>query len=216
MKESKYAYDDPNIPDEYYDSDEWLEYEEAIRKSQEPVYHMPVVAKIYTDTNWAALKAEQLQPPPEDKSVAKIANCKFQIWLDTYRISATYDIAYASGRKVFGRRASGTWDKEEAKTSAEARALDAVVTMVARSQLNSKVNFSRMHEVNSVKNVIREITLIELNHHGEPVRGWFVIGDTVYPARYNHTHVDRYEWCFNGKKKMSLDRFCDMCWEAVK
>lgn len=212
----QYDFDDPNIPEEYYESDDWVEYEDLLVEQDKPEYYLAHKSKVYQDYNWEALKAERLLAPVEDTTVAKIANCKFQIWLDSQRIGATYDISYKSGRKEFGRRASGSWDKEEAKTTTEFRALDAVTTMIARSHLSSKVKFSRMHEHNSVKDVIREITLIEMEHEGTPLRAWFVVGDIVYPARYNHSHDNRYEWCFNGRKKITIDKFCDMCWDAVK
>jgi hypothetical protein len=212
----QYNFDEQDIPEEYYESDEWLEYKDSLAERNAEQYHLPHASKIYKDANLEALRAERLLPKLENTTVTKIANCRFQIWLDTYRISATYDVAYKSGLKKFERKASGTWDKEEAKTTTETLALDAVTTMIVRSGVRCKINFSRMHEHNSVKDVLREINLIEITYNGEPLRAWFIVNDHVYPARHNSVHDNRYEWCFNGRKKIPIDKFCDQCWEAVK
>ncbi|CAB4154896.1 hypothetical protein UFOVP647_39 [uncultured Caudovirales phage] len=212
----QYNFDNQDIPEEYYDSNEWLEYQELLVERNTGEYHLPHTSKIYKDTNLEALRTERLSPILEDKTVIKIANCRFQVWLDTYRISATYDVAYKSGSKIFGRKASGSWNKEEAKTPTETLALDAVTTMIVRSGIKCKINFSRMHEHNSVKDVLREINLIELTYNGEPVRAWFIVNSYVYPARHSEVHDNRYEWCFNGRKKIAIDKFCDQCWEVVK
>ena len=214
MKESLYDYDDPNIPEEFYDSEEWEEYLEAIRLSELPDQQPVYVSQKFYDTNWQALKEERLLEPLEDRTVAKISNCKFSVWHDTARIMAQYDIAYKSGRRIMDRRLYGTWDKSDPRQAVENRAHDAVLTMIARSSLPAEVKFSRMYERNNVKTQVREINLIEIYSNG-PIKAWFIVGTTVYTARFEELE-DRYVWYYNGQKKMSIDQFCDACWEAVK
>lgn len=215
MKESLYDYDDPNIPEEFYDSEEWMDYLETIRTSEIPDQFMPYVSIKSYDDNWEKLKSERLLPPLEIKDVAKIANCRFTIWHDSDDISARYDVAYTSGKRILDRQLNGTWDKADPRKETENRALDAVRTMVIRSDDHARVRFTRLYEPREVKQQVREINLIELND-GEPFAAWFIVNDYVYPARLDKMFEDKYQWCFNGKNKIHITKFCDWCWEAVK
>ena len=213
MKESLYDYDDPNIPEEFFESEEWMEYLEAIRESEKPDQPPIYVSQKFYDTNWQALKEEKLLPPLEQLDVARIANCKFSIWYDTQRIMATYDVAYTSGKRQLDKHLYGTWDKSEPRLSNENIAYDCVMTMIARAGVSAKVKFSRMYTPKDVKNQVREINLIEL-YTNKPELGWFVVNDNVYTARYEE-QADKYIWHFNGQKKMTIKEFSDYCWEAV-
>lgn len=208
-------YIDEDIPDEYYDSEEWLGIEQANREyfeTQAPEFYR---AKITRDSNWIKLLEEKSLPPLENLQVAKIANCRFTIWSNSDHLSARYDISYVSGRKILDRQLNGTWDRVEPRLESENRALDAVRTMVIRSNDTSQVRFSRMYESRQVKQQVREINLIELND-GDPIAAWFVVGDNVYPARLDTNFEDKYQWCFNGRNQISIDKFCDWCWEIIK
>lgn len=209
-------YTEEDIDDNYYDSDEWIEIEQANREYFEPesarqLNHF----KITEDINWSKLKDEKHLPPLENLQVAKIANCRFTIWLDSDSPSAMYDVSYASGKQILGRHLNGTWDRVEPRLETENRALDAVRTMVIRSNDIARVRFTRMYESKQVKQQVREINLIELND-GEPIAAWFIVGNDVYPARLNKNFEDRYQWCFNGRTKIHIDKFCNWCWEVIK
>jgi hypothetical protein len=205
-----------DIDDDYYDSDEWIEIEQANREYFEPeparqINHF----KITEDTNWSKLKDEKHLPALENLQVAKIANCRFTIWLDSDSPSAMYDVSYASGKQILGRHLNGTWDRVEPRLETENRALDAVRTMVIRSNDSSRVRFTRMYESKQVKQQVREINLIELND-GLPIAAWFIVANNIYPARLDKNFEDKYQWCFNGRNKIHIDKFCDWCWEVIK
>jgi hypothetical protein len=204
------------IDDDYYESDEWIEIEEANRKYFEPEVkigiHRP---RITQDNNWIKLLEERNLPPLENKQVARIANCRFTVWHDSDNLSATYDISYASGKKILGRKTNGSWDNIDPRLGTENRVFDAIMTMVARSNDLVKIKFSRMYESNHVKEQVREINLIELND-GYPIAAWFIINDGVYPARLDTNFDNKYQWCFNGKKKIAIDTFCNWCWNIIK
>lgn len=213
MKESQYDYDDPNIPEEFFESEEWMEYLEAIRLSELPDQPPVYVSQKFYDTNWQALKEEKSLPKLQEQTVAKIANCKFSIWHDTSRIMATYDVAYTSGKRNLDKHLYGTWDKSDPRLSAESLAYDAVMTMMARASIPAQVKFSRMYAPRDVKNQVREINLIEV-FSNQPQAAWFVVNDNVYTARYEEL-ADKYVWYFNGQKKMTVKEFCDYCWNAI-
>ena len=209
-------YIEEDIPDDYYESDEWIKIEQANREYFEPEATKVTInrPKLTQDRNWNLLKQERLLAPLEDLQVAKIANCKFHVWLDTDRIMANYDIGYTSGKRVLDRKTYGTWSMQDPRKEIENRAVDALRTFVARSNIDFQVRFTRMYESEDVTNIVREINLIELCQD-LPVKAWFIVEDHVYPARYEEKFGDRYTWCFNGKKKMHIDQFCDRVWNAI-
>jgi len=201
--------------EDYYESEEWEAIEQANREyfaieSPGITIDRPQLTK---DKNWLALQEEKLLPPLVIRSVAKISNCRFNVWRDTNRLMAQYDVAYTNGIKLLDRRLYGTWDKSEPRMPTEHRAYDAILTMIVRSGARAKINFSRMYETLAVTEQIREINLIEIND-GSPLKAWFILNDNVYPARYEEDD-EKYTWVFNGKKKLSIDRFCDICWKAI-
>ncbi len=79
MMHKEYDFDDQNIPEDYYESEEWLAYEDQIREHQEPRYnlHKP---KIFIDHNWEALKQERLIPYVPPATIEKISNVSLMLW----------------------------------------------------------------------------------------------------------------------------------------
>jgi hypothetical protein len=202
--------------DDYYDSDEWMEIEQANREYFETESlclqnNKPMVS---FDKNWNLLKKEKQLPQLANLQVTQLTNCHFSIWNDTDHISAQYDVVYASGEKILKRQTNGVWDKTDPRRPTENRALDAVQTMVVRSHDNTKIRFSRMYEPNQVKHQVREINLIELND-GEPLAAWFVLNNTVYPARLDRHFEDKYKWFLNGRNQMTIEEFCNWCWNII-
>jgi hypothetical protein len=213
MKSSQYDWDDPNIPEEYYDSEEWQELLDAIN---EPPNHEPVYKPMRThDDNWDKLRNEpHLPPEPELRTVKRITNCKLTVWYDSDMPSITYDVLYTDNTRVLGRHLNGEWSNEEPKKPTEATAHDALRTMLVRSGKKLKLRFTRLYPSRDVKNVQRDINLIEI-HNNMPLLAYFVVADKIYPARLNENNSKGYMWSFNGQSSMTIDEFCDLCWEAV-
>lgn len=168
------------------------------------------------DDNWLKLKQEKFQPQQPTKTVAKIANCKFRVWTDSNysRLTAEYDVSYTDGTKTLNRKLNGEFDNTEAHTPAIARALDDVITLIARSDFTAQIRTTRLYEPNAVKQQIREINLIEV-FANDPISAWFVYNDHVYPARLDQTQDTHYAWVFNHRKRLTLQQFSDNCWNSI-
>jgi hypothetical protein len=214
MKESQYDYDDPNIPEEYYDSEEWLNYLELIRQDAKPDHYLKHRPQQQIDRNWQLLKEEKLLPSEEPKKVLRISNCRVTVWYDSGMPSINYDVRYSNGTQILDRRLNGDWTNEEAKTSTEYRAYDSVMTMLVRSDVQAKVRFTRFYPTKDVKKNQRDVNLIEI-WNGHPQAAWFIVNQQVYPARLDDNGLESYTWSFNGRKGIAIDRFCDQCWNAV-
>jgi hypothetical protein len=213
MKTSQYDWDDPNIPEEYYDSEEWMALLDAMNEppDQQAVYK----PKQTQDVNWDLLRNERNLPPEQEhRTVKRISNCRLTVWYDTGMPSINYDVLYTDNTRVLGRHLNGLWSNEEPKKTTEARAFDALRTMLVRSNKNAKIRFTRLYPTKDVKNVQRDINLIEI-HKGQPLIAYFVVNDNIYPARLNDANDKGYSWSFNGQRGMGIDKFCDECWEAV-
>lgn len=211
----EYDWDDVNIPEEYYDSEEWLNLLEQERQADKPDYYArPVKQQIY-DHNWQRLKEERLLPPEPEKHVKKISNCRCRVWYNNDRPSIEYDVLYSTGQRQLGKTLNGSWSNEEPKTPVEARAYDAALTMLVRLLSKSKIRFTRFYAKDHVKNPIRDINLLEIHQQCQPQIAYFVVNDLIYPATLNQLGDQFYYWSFNGRNSMSLQEFSDVCWRAV-
>ena len=169
------------------------------------------------DDNWQKLRQEKLQPKQTIKTAAKIANCKFKVWADSNysRLTAEYDVSYTDGTRQMNRRLNGEFDNTEAHTPDLARALDDVITLIARSDFKAQIRTTRLYEPSAVKQQSREINLIEV-FANDPIAGWFVYNDHVYTARLDQTQDTHYTWVFNHRKCQTLKEFSDWCWNKIQ
>lgn len=165
------------------------------------------------DINWQRLKQEQSQPKVQEIYPEKMFNCIVTQWLDSDSLSATYDIHY-NDHKELKKHINGIWSNEEPNTSTANKVYDSLLTLVARSNDLEKIKISRFYKPNDIKTVVRDFYLIQIAGLGI-CASWFVFNDEVYPARLDDTNPLVYKWIFNHKKKISLDEFCDKCWNAV-
>ena len=196
-----------NVEEDYYDSEEWISYEDQLRDREEiaSISKFKSVSQQHQDHNWLLLKQERDLPPEIVKpKILKFSNLALTVWdKDNYKHGTLVSDIYTDQGKS-SIKLSSQFDQEKYLKSTAKKIYDLLLTESVLHGL--KLRHCFFYEINNIQNKDIDWAFFELWHKGSPKLGFLILEDQIWECDltlYNQSYI----WRTAYKKAKIVDEF---------
>lgn len=189
MIKTQYDIDDANIPEDYYESQEWMDYEDAIRERQEPIYNL-YKPKLDIDYNWESLKQERNEPYVPDSIIQKVSNISLVLWANKNYTDGNLqcDIYKDNIKQPYTKNL--IFEVRPELTPRQYKVWDLLITMCQTDLVGCKPRRAKIFDAHHAESYSAEFAYFEIWRNQELVWACLIVEDWLLPMTIK---IDEYQ-----------------------
>jgi hypothetical protein len=209
MNDKEYDFDDPNIPEDYYDSQEWIDYEQEIQQRYEPTFNLHV-PKQQIDHNWQALKQERSQPYVPEPVIERVSNVSLVLWANkNYTDGNLQCDIYKEGRKQPYKK-NLIFEVKPELTPRQYKVWDLLITMCQIDLKDCRARRAKIFDPGHAENYSAEFAYFEIWQKEELVWACLLVEDWLLEMRIildEYQQKGDYRMTSAWKNRISIDQW---------
>lgn len=218
MKQSQYDYDDPNIPESYYESDEWLEYEQLLsQQEQEELVQRALYKKMMTvDHNIRALKEERNEVFVETAPIEKFVNLKINLYADSNYNRGNLKCDIFRNNKKESYHKNMIMDSPTSMNHNQYKIWDLLVTMLSYDNSGSILRRAKFYNPGDADTHTNEFAYFDIWSNSELIWACVILNNKIVPLKF-FNFGDVISFSGTLSKSQTVDDFyqqkCKMLWK---
>jgi hypothetical protein len=189
MNKIRYDIDDPNIPEEYYESQEWMDYEDAIQERQQPSYNLYVPQQTHDD-NWQSLREERNQPFIPSTVIDRVSNISLVLFANSeyQKGNLQCDIYKEGVRQPYTKNL--IFEVRPELTPRQYRVWDLLITICQLDLKDCKPRRAKIFDAGNAQSYSAEFAYFEIWRNQDLIWACLLVEDWLLPLRIK---LDEYQ-----------------------
>jgi hypothetical protein len=209
MIKHNYDFYEDNVPEEYYESEEWIDYEQSIKKREQLEYSLPYKKMLHIDNNIRALREERNEAYVEPVAIEKFINLKMDLYANKKYLRGNLhcDIFRHVNKEHYHRNL--IMDSPAPLTPLQYKIWDLLITILAYDDGDNKLRRAKFHEPGNADKHTNEFAYFDIWNNDNLIWACIVLNDSIVPLKF-YNFGDVISLSSSWKHRQNIDDFYNL------